>query len=166
MFPLCSFHYKIDEYCTESGINYGVLCGFRGEQEQEKLNKAREVFLDYSSPQRITSPDLCLISLSANKHYLFSIQRKLCSLLFPPLTKVLLFKKKKLFTYSVYLTVLGLSCSTWDRVLGPGTKPRPPALGSLSLTTRPPRKFLKLVFCFCSPPHSSTTLLFYFFLNF
>lgn len=49
MFPLCSFHYKIDEYCTEPGINYGALCGFRGEQEQEKLNKVREVFLDYSS---------------------------------------------------------------------------------------------------------------------
>ena len=49
MVPLCSIHYKIDEYCTEPEINYGALCGFRGEQEQEKLNKAREVFLDYSS---------------------------------------------------------------------------------------------------------------------
>ena len=38
-----------------------------------------------------------------------------------------------LFIYS-FLVVLGLSCSMWDLVPWPGIKPRPPALGTWSLT--------------------------------
>ena len=36
--------------------------------------------------------------------------------------------------YFCYLTTLGLSCSMWELVPRPGIKPRPPALGTQSLS--------------------------------
>ena len=36
------------------------------------------------------------------------------------------------FFFNIYLAVPGLSCSKWDPVPRPGTKPRPPALGARS----------------------------------
>ena len=41
------------------------------------------------------------------------------------------FKKKIIF---IYLTIPGLSCGMWDLVPRPGIEPRPPALGTWSLS--------------------------------
>ena len=47
-----------------------------------------------------------------------------------PLQPLSLFKK----ILFIYWALLGLSCSLWDLVSWPGFKPRPPALGALSLS--------------------------------
>ena len=53
-----------------------------------------------------------------------------------------------------YLSVLGLSCSTWDLVPWPEMVLRPPALGKWSSSHYPPEKSL---WCYCK-----LSLLFYF----